>query len=172
MTRFWLVLICLALLALVLLGMRLGWRERARRQAGLGKLPEVPQQLGEAVLPPAQGVYVGTTFATSWQDRVLHAGLGRRAEATATLFDSGLLLDRVGAAPIFIPAQAIQGARLAPGLAGKVVGTGGLLVATWRQGEDTLDTGFRGDDKATYPLWVHHLNELAADSGRPTGSEA
>ncbi|MCU1656457.1 MAG: integral rane protein [Pseudonocardiales bacterium] len=157
MIRLWLVLGCLAMLGLLLLGMRLGWRNRMRRQAGLPLLPAVPVELGVPQLPAATGVYVGTTFATSWQDRVVHAGLGLRAAATATLYAAGLLIERDGANPIFVPAAAIVGARLAPGLAGKVVGAGGLLVVAWRLGDAMLDTGFRADDKSAYPAWVLRL---------------
>jgi hypothetical protein len=158
MTRVWLVLICLALVVLAVAGMWFGWRSRARRQAGLPPLPAVPQDTGAAVLPPAEGVYVGTTFAQHWQDRVVHGGLGPRSAASMTLSDKGILLDRDGAQPLFVPAADVVGARLAPGLAGKVVGSGGLLVLTWRLGDTELDTGFRADDKTSYPDWVRTIN--------------
>ncbi|MGH8963038.1 MAG: transporter [Jatrophihabitantaceae bacterium] len=160
MTRAWLVVICLLLLALALLGMWRGWRNRAARQSDLADLPAVPSDLGAATLATLAGLYVGTTFASSWQDRVVHRGLGRRASATATLYPSGVRIDRVGAGPIFLPAAAIVGARLAPGLAGQVVGAGGLLVITWRLGDAELDTGLRADDKAAYPDWVRAINAL------------
>ena len=50
MTRLWLVLLCLALLALVLLGMRVGWRNRMRSQVALPPLPDVPHSLGDPLL--------------------------------------------------------------------------------------------------------------------------
>ena len=165
MIRALLVLGCVAFVVLVLLGMRLGWRNRARRQAFLPELPPAPADLGPALLT-LTGVYVGTTFATSWRDRVVHAGLGLPAEATLTLHGGGLLLDRAGAGPVFVPRSAIVGARLAPGLAGAVVGEGGLLVIRWRLGDSEpgceLDSGLRADDKATYPQWVQAINGEAA----------
>jgi hypothetical protein len=165
-TRLWLVVICLALLGLALLGMRLGWRNRMRSQVGLPALPAVPASLGAPLLPPQAGLYVGTTFARSWQDRVIHEGLGLRAAATIALHHAGVLIEREGACPVFLPAELITGARLAPGLAGKVVGAGGLLVISWRYGEDVVDTGFRADDKSAYPAWVRALTPSSDVSAR------
>jgi hypothetical protein len=157
MTRSLLVLGCVALVVLALAGMRRGWRNRERRQAILPPVPAVPGELGVERLPAVTGVYVGTTFATSWQDRVVHGGLGRRAEASLAFYDAGALIDRIGAAPVFVPAADLLDARLAPALAGKVMGAGGLLVLRWRLGTHELDTGFRADDKSVYPSWVRTL---------------
>jgi hypothetical protein len=158
MTRVWLVVICLVLLALALLGMRLGWRNRAARQSDLPGLPAAPSDLGAPSLAPLDGLYVGTAFTSSWQDRVVHGGLGQRATATATLYPAGMRIDRVGSDPVFVPTASIIGARLAPGLAGRVVGAGGLLIITWHLGEAELDTGLRADDKTAYPDWVRTIN--------------
>lgn len=162
MIRLLLVIGCVVLLALALVGMRRGWQNRMRTQAALPEPPAVPTALGAPVLAPLSGLYAGTAFGQSWQDRVVHGGLGLRAEATATLHPEGLLIDRVGAAPVFVPTAAITGARLAPGLAGKVVGAGGLLVISWTLGEAAVDTGLRADDKASYPDWVRAINERVA----------
>jgi hypothetical protein len=156
--RTLLVVACVVFVVLALLGMRLGWRNRERRQSSLPALPAVPADLANPLLH-SSGVYVGTTFATSWQDRVVAAGLGRRAAAEAVLYPSGLLLDRAADDPVFLPADDWVEARLAPGVAGKVTGAGGLLVVRWRLGENELDTGFRADDKTSYPAWVRAINE-------------
>ena len=156
-----LVLVCLLVLVLTLAAMRRGWRNRMARQSVLPALPARPADLGTEMLR-AEGLYVGTTYAGSWQDRVVHAGLGTRAGATAALSRAGLILDRDGAAAIFIPREAIVEARLAAGLAGKVMGEGGLLVVRWRLGPAQLDTAFRADDKSIYPAWVATINERAA----------
>jgi hypothetical protein len=161
MIRFLLVALCVAVLALALFGMRRGWRNRLARQASLPELADRPVELGPAVFI-STGLYVGTTFAASWQDRVLHAGLGQRADAVASLHPSGLLIERQGSSAVFVPRADWVAARLAPGLAGKVVGEGGLLVLRWRLGETVLDTGFRADDKTTYPQWVSEINGKAA----------
>lgn len=161
MTRLLLVLGCVILFALVLLGLRLGWQHRARRQSSLPALPPAPADLGAIRLAPMTGLYVGTAYATSWQDRVVVGGLGRRAAATATLHAAGLLIERDGDEQVFIAADDIVDAGLAAGLAGKVVGAGGLLVVRWRLGADQLDTGLRADDKTAYPDWVRALTAPA-----------
>lgn len=160
MTRLVLILACVLLLALV--AVRAGWRGRGRRQAGRPALPVAPDEFGGQRLPSIGGRYVGATFASSWQDRVVHAGLGARAAASMSLYDAGVLVDRDGTDAVFVPVRDIVGARPAPGLAGKVVGAGGLLVVSWRLGEAELDTGFRADDKSTYPDWVRAINAEVA----------
>ena len=165
MIRTLLVVIVVAVLLLVLAAMAWGWRRRGARQdvllPGLDTTP--PAELGEIVVPAADGLYVGTTFATSWQDRVVVGGLGRRAAATATLHRSGALFDRQGDSPVFLPWTALDGARVEPALAGKVLGQGGLLVLRWHHsseqgGDHLLDTGFRADDRAVYLDWVTALD--------------
>ncbi|HEY2044452.1 MAG TPA: transporter [Jatrophihabitans sp.] len=154
MTRIELVVGFVILFALGCAGMWLGWRNRARRQAELPALPEVPVELGAERAPELTGVYIGTTIATQWQNRVVAQTLGERAETTAHLTDAGALIDRIGSKPIFIPSEQLIDARLEPALAGKVVGSGGLLVLRWQHGGTDLDTGLRADDKTVYPDWV------------------
>jgi hypothetical protein len=161
MIRTLLVVLCLAFVVLAVLGMRRGWRNRLARQAHLPPLPDIPKELGTPRLT-ATGLYVGSTFAGSWQDRVVHGGLGERADATLALHRAGLHIERTGSEPIFVPRRLWRGARLAPGLAGKVVGEGGLLVLRWQLGPALVDTGFRADDKTTYPQWVAAMNGVNA----------
>jgi len=164
MMRTLLVLVCVALVLLTFLGMSRGWRNRMARQAVLPALPPVPGDLFGEVLR-ADGLYVGTSYASSWQDRVVHGGLGERAAATAVLYPSGLLLNRDGTAPLFLPRECWIEARLAPGLVGKVMGEGGLLTVRWQLGNALLDTAFRADDKSTYPAWVAAINAKKNNEG-------
>jgi len=154
MTRFELVLGCVLLFALALAGMWLGWRNRERRQSDLPPLPSVPAELGAELAPPLTGLYVGSTPATRWQDRIVAHRLGERADATARLGTAGVLIERQGSSPIFLPGEHLVDARLEPALAGKVVGAGGLLVLRWQHGGQLLDTGLRADDKTLYPAWT------------------
>ena len=161
MIRLLLVLACLAFFALCLFGMRAGWRHRARRQAGLGTHAEVPLRLGPPLLAPMTGLYVGTTRADRWQDRVVASGLGLRASMTATLTEQGILIDRDGAEAIFLAAPDLLDVGVGSGLAGKVMGAGGLLVVRWRDGGGVeLDTGLRADDKGTYAPWIEAVDRL------------
>ncbi|MBW4720980.1 PH-like domain-containing protein [Saccharothrix obliqua] len=157
MTRVLLSLLVLAVFALCVYGMWHGWRARARRQAAvLPEFPAPPAEPGAAKLA-ATGVYVGTTVGDDWQDRVAVGDVGHRAEAVLKLTDSGVLVERTGASAMWLPLDAIEGARTARGLAGKVMAGDGLLVLRWRLADQTFDTGFRGDDKDVYEQWVQAL---------------
>lgn len=136
--------------------MYLGWRNRARRQADrIGDLPSVPSDLGNQLLEPTTGLYVGSTMAPSWQDRIAVGELGFRANGELSRWERGILLDLDGASPIFIPAESIRAVRTERGLAGKVMTRDGVLVIRWELPTGTeIDTGFRGDDKTVYPSWV------------------
>jgi len=79
-----------------------------------------------------------------------------------TRYPEGILLERSGATPIWIPQDAIAAIRTERGLAGKVVpGRGntetatGILAIRWRLPSGTeIDTGFRGDDRSEYARWI------------------
>ncbi|MBP2337833.1 hypothetical protein JOF41_004011 [Saccharothrix coeruleofusca] len=158
MTRLLLTLAVLALFLLCLYGMWRGWQRRARRQAeALPAFPSPPADPGVATMETT-GVYVGTTIGDDWQNRVAVGDIGHRAEAVLRLTERGVLVDRTGASPLWIPAEDVRGARTARGLAGKVMAADGLLVVRWQLGEQVFDTGFRGDDKDVYEQWVNALN--------------
>jgi hypothetical protein len=150
--------------------MRRGWQHRGRRQQWLPELPPIPAALGAELATPLSGLYVGTTLAARWQDRIVAAGLGTRAEAVARLTEAGAVITRQGSTPVFIPAARLIDARLEPALAGKVVGRGGLLVLRWRHGEHDLDTGIRADDRTGYPAWIAAVNAQAATRTRTGGN--
>jgi len=165
MTRLLLSLAVLAFFALCLYGMWRGWQRRARRQAEvLAAFPQPPSEVGDVLLETT-GVYVGTTFEGSWQDRVAVGDVGHRAEAALKLTNQGVLVERTGATPLWIPEGSLRLARTARGLAGKVMSADGLLVIGWQLGDQVLDTGFRGDDKDVYEEWVQRLNALPANGG-------
>lgn len=161
MTRTLLVIAVFAFFAVCALGMWWGFRNRARRQAAvLPAFPKPPADLADELLPSATGVYVSTTTDASWQDRVAVGDVGFRSEATLRLYAAGLLIDRVGANPVWIPAESVRDARVGQGLAGKVMFGDGLLIVRWQLDGQKLDSGFRGDDKDVYEQWVTALRSL------------
>ncbi len=163
MERLLWVLALAALAALVFFGMRRGWLARARRQAAeLPPFPERPADPGAETLTAATGMYIGTTSADDWQDRIAVGDIGHRANGTAHLHASGLLIERDGASAVWIPAESVVDARLDHKLANKVVPGAGLVVVTWRLGDQLLDTGFRGDDKQAQTEWVEAIRSLPA----------
>ncbi|MDO8395497.1 MAG: hypothetical protein Q7T31_14060 [Dietzia sp.] len=145
-----------------------GWRNRSRSQAGLfDTLPEVPAETGDVVLGPLTGVYIGSTVAGDWQARIARAPLGHRSAATLTAFTGGLRLD-LADATVWIPRADLVDVRRASALANKTVPGGGILVARWQvdghDGPTLIDSGFRADDKDSYPRW----EALRGDAAPPT----
>lgn len=180
------IVIAAALLAV----MWFGWRGRSRRSRALVPvLPARPDDaaLGAARTQPVDAVYVSSTTAGDWLDRVASHDLGFRSQATVQVFDGGLVVARAGAEDVFVPAADLVEAKTAPGMAGKFVGKDGLVVVTWRvtppgaksaaDGGDvvTLDTGLRTRHAADRPLLVDAVNALrpggrAPDGAAPTGA--
>lgn len=133
-----------------------GWRGRQKRQADIiGTLPTAPDDPGAMLIEPASGLYVGSTIAPSWQDRIAVGDIGHRATAELSRHERGILLSRTGESSIWIPQDSIRAVRTERGLAGKVMSKDGLLVIRWVLPTGTeIDTGFRADDKLIYPTWV------------------
>ncbi|HJV98078.1 MAG TPA: hypothetical protein VJ617_03170, partial [Arthrobacter sp.] len=61
-------IITVAIIAVVLLMIWTGWRNRLKRQADVEQLPDVPAAPGTA-LESAEGQYVASTTAGDWLDR-------------------------------------------------------------------------------------------------------
>lgn len=155
--RVLLVIVVVAAIALGVLGMRRGWRNRAARQAWLGELPAVPELACEH---PLAGLYVATTTAGDWLDRIAVHGLGNRCRAQLCLMPDGALLRREGEADLWLDRDAIRDVRLDRGLAQKVFEAGGVIVITWQLGSALLDTGFRADDPQEHVAAARELASL------------
>jgi hypothetical protein len=135
--------------------MMLGWRRRAQRQEELiGNLPQVPDQVGMATTT-LRGVYVGSTLAPEWNERVTAGDLGYRSKAVLSRYPEGILLERVRANPIWIPQSAITEVRTERGMVGKVAARGGILAIRWRLPSGVeIDTGFRAGQRDQYDGWL------------------
>jgi hypothetical protein len=151
-----------------------GWKHRSQMQEELiGTLPAMPDMPGPAIVAPTRGLYLGCTIAESdalrasgssadWLNRVTTGDLGYRSKAVLTRYRAGILLERSGTGPIWIPQDSIVGVRTERGMAGKVLpaartgsNAAGLLVIRWRLPSGTeIDTGFRGDDRRDYSQWL------------------
>lgn len=166
------LLFTVVLTAVALILIAVGWRNRLRRQSDVEPLPEVPDELG-APLATADGQYVASTTAGDWLDRIAVHHLGIRTNATLSVHTDGVLFDRAGAGPVFIPAARLTGVRQESGMAGKFVEKDGLLVVSWMLGSHELDTGFRtrrADEKdlllATLKDLISAAPQAEADSGK------
>jgi len=143
-------------IALAIRQMLRGWLYRAQRQVELiGALPPLPDIVGSAIIPATKGLYVGSTIAPSWQDRIAVGDLGFRSKAVLTRYPEGIMLQRSGTGPIWIPEESITAIRTERGIAGKALTHDGILAIRWRLPSGTeIDTGFRGDDRRELANWT------------------
>ena len=149
MTRIALTAGVLAVWALGVWAMWRGWRRRAERTA-LPDLPAVPQLPGHDVLPRLAGVYLGTTLAGHWLERVTGQRLGDRTSGWLRVLPAGVLVRRPGSEDLFLPRASLRSVRTDSAHSGKVIVTGGVLVIGWEHGGVELETGFRGDDRSRH----------------------
>jgi hypothetical protein len=152
--------VLVVVIAVVIQLMLRGSRRRAVRQQELvGVLPEMPSVVGSASFH-SQGMYVGSTFAPAWNDRVTAGDLGYRTKAVLTRYPEGIMVERIRATPIWIPQESIIAIRTERGIAGKVGARNGILAIRWRLPSGIeIDSGFRATDRGEYDGW---LEEAAA----------
>ena len=143
-------------IAVVIQLMLRGWRRRAERQAALiGALPPLPDTVGPAIVPPTRGLYVGSTLVPHWNDRVAVGDLGFRHKAVLTRYPEGIMLQRTGAGPIWIPDESITEIRTEKSLAGKALTHEGILAIRWRLPSGVeIETRFRADNRDDYAAWL------------------
>jgi hypothetical protein len=120
-----------------------GWRGRARRQSDVPDLVPVPEPLPPSTFGPVEAVYVSSTRAGDWLDRVVAHGLGTRTEAEVSVHAEGVLVRRTASTDVWVPAADLAGVRRERGAAGKFVGEDGLVVVSWALGGVSLDTALR-----------------------------
>ncbi len=143
MTELQLGLLLLLLVPVIWGLMWWGWRRRGRRQADVGALHRVPDPLSPSAFGPIEAVYVSTTRAGDWLDRVVVHGLGTRSAAEVSVHADGVLVRRTSAPDVWVPAPDLAWVRRERGAAGKFVREDGLVVLTWTLGDAELDTALR-----------------------------
>jgi hypothetical protein len=142
MSRGWAVALLALVLAGAYLGMWRGWRRRAASQADLPALPAaLPAE--QALVGPVEAVYLGTTSAGDWLDRVVARTLGRRSPALVTVVRAGVIVDRTPEPRLDIPVSALRGVRADRAGALRAARTEQLLVLTWSHGGRMLETVLR-----------------------------
>ena len=156
MDRLLLTLGTLALAFLAYAGMLKGWRSRERRQSDL-PVPAVATGTAALLAGPVPGLFVGTTGADSWLDRVAVHHLSDRAAAEASVATDGVHVARAGLPELFVPWSDLERADVETALGGKVVSTG-MLVITWRLGDRRLRTAFRADDGDAHALLLNAIS--------------
>ncbi len=140
----------LLIVALVIVAASLmlhGWRSRRSRQASVSAPLAPPQHLSTPVVEVG-GWYVATTPDAEPLERIAVHGLGFRARATVAVHPHGLVLDRRGSAPVFLPAPGLRSAGRATWAIDRVVEPDGLVVIGWMLGATPVDTYLRLPDRS------------------------
>ena len=163
--RIMLVLAMLAVIALVLLAMRAGWRRRATLQQAYPAPALPPESMSAPQGAPVPGVFLGTTHHGDWLDRVVVHDLGVRSRALAEVGVDGLALRREGARDLLIPPGDMRQASLGRGIAGKAYERDGVLVVTWDLGGRLVDTGFRADTAEGQQALLDSVLVVLGDKG-------
>ena len=140
----------LLLVGLLYLLMLKGWRARQRRQSDLPPPPAAPAVRGQTLVGAVPGLFVGTSFAADWLDRVAVHDLAHRAAGWIVVATDGVHVEREGLPDLYLPFASIEQATTGDALAGKVVGKDGLLLLDWRLGSSLLTSGFRADDHSDH----------------------
>lgn len=150
--------VLVVVIGLVIRLMMRGWQRRAQRQDALiGTLPAVPGTVGPPTVAPTRGLYVGCTLPPHFDDRVVAGDLGYRTKAVLTRYPEGIMVQRSGARPIWIPQDAIVDVRTERGVAGTAsaaLAREGVLAIRWRLPGTEVDTFFRADDRHDYDRWL------------------
>ncbi|MEX5633908.1 hypothetical protein [Parafrankia sp. FMc2] len=151
----------LLLMAVAVIGaMRRAWRDRDQQQEDdLPDLPEPPEETGNVLAAPLRGRYLGTVDAGHWREWITARGLSGKDGDYIAVYEMGVRVDRDGQ-PFWIPREAVRGARLERGHAGKVAAPSRLIVVAWSFEGRELEAGFRGEDRARQPKVVRSVHDL------------
>ncbi|WP_241829946.1 PH-like domain-containing protein [Parafrankia colletiae] len=151
----------LLLMAVAVIGaMRRAWRDRDQQQEDdLPDLPEPPEETGNVLAAPLRGRYLGTVDAGRWREWITARGLAGKDGDYIAVYEMGVRVDRDGQ-PFWIPREAVRGARLERGHAGKVAAPSRLIVVAWSFEGRELEAGFRGEDRARQPKVVRSVHDL------------
>lgn len=150
------------LLAVLFALMQRGWRRRARHQAELiGPLPAAPDTVGPAMLI-THGRYLGCVLAPSRCERIVVGDLAYPSRAVLIRYQEGIMVQRNGAGPMWIPRESIRAIHTKRGPTGKgvdrVVTRNGILAIRWQLPSGVeLDTNFRGRDSREYTGWLEEV---------------
>jgi len=153
--RTFLTLIMFAIIGLSIWGMRIGWRNRARREVAqpVTELPTGLKQVSQAVAAR----FAGTTISGNWLDRITNFDLGTPRGIDLQIFEEGIYLSDQTKFKLWLAKNSITNITTSRGIAGDVVEKDGMLVITWQLGELLVDSGIRVSRHADHELIIKAL---------------
>ncbi|NLA65315.1 MAG: hypothetical protein GX862_05200 [Leucobacter sp.] len=178
MSRPVFALVVIAVIAVALLAMWLGWRARSRRDATIRTSEQAPT--GALIAEFTRVLYVSTTPTGEPLVRVAVRGLRYRGPADVWVYSDGVTLQVDGEDPVHLAAAQVQGSGAAARRVGKAVEHQGLSLLIWHpvdaatnsgQGS-ALESSFRLQDKAEQHRFTQAIEELRAAAPDRSGAQA
>lgn len=132
-------LIALAFFALLAAFAFFAWRRRILTQERMLAKPSA----NEGVLGGSKCFYVATTFANRPLDRVIAYGLAHRGNASLSVSEKGLNVERTGETGFRIPQTDLIEVSTGSAVIDRAVEKEGLVVIKWNLGGVALESHFR-----------------------------
>ncbi len=130
-------LIIAAVVIVAFLAMWLGWRARARRDAGVLASSVAP--VGELIAEFSRVLYVSTTPVGEPLSRVAAPGLRYRGQAEIVVLAGGVTVAVVGEDPTYFEASQLRGSGSAGRRVGKAVEHDGLALMRWVSNSEPVE---------------------------------
>lgn len=170
-TQWPLRLALVALMVLIILGVLLlmlrSWRKMRRGDRyGLFDLPAPMTQAPQGFMPgeEVEALFLGTSVHGQWLSKVLIHDLGTRSRARVSWDSSGILIERDGAADIYIPRTSLVELTLGSGVAGTVRAKDSVVIFVWNLGAHRIATGVRADTAQGHQQLIGLLeSEMSAE---------
>ena len=173
MNRTLFTVIVVAIVIIVFLAMWLGWRARARRDAGVAASSVRP--VGELIAEFAGVLYVATTPVGEPLTRVAAPGLRYRGRAEIMVRRDGVSVAIAGEDPTYIEASQLRGSDSAGRRVGKAVERDGLALLRWVSTADSreLESSFRFESKADQHRFAAAIDAITPEEFKvSTASDA
>lgn len=160
MSRTLFAVIVVAVVIIAFLAMWLGWRARARRDAGVLASSALP--VGELIAEFSRLLYVSTTPVGEPLTRVAAPGLRYRGPAEIAVRSDGVAVTIAGEDPTYIEAAQLRGSDSAGRRVGKAVEHDGLALLRWVSTADSreLESSFRFESKADQQRFVEAIDAI------------
>ena len=163
-------LIVAAVVIVAFLAMWLGWRARARRDAGV--LASVAAPVGELIAEFSRVLYVSTTPVGEPLSRVAAPGLRYRGQAEIAVREGGVTITVVGEDPTHFEASQLRGSDSAGRRVGKAVEHDGLALMRWVSNPEpvegleeprVLESSFRFESKTEQQRFASAIDAITPD---------
>lgn len=153
----------LLIIALAVVGMRRGWKGKAKKFAELVAPESALPTDAHLLCGPLEARFAGTTTHGNWLDRVTVFDLGTPRGVAVSLYQEGLWLTDSDTFSLWIPKSAITKITTSRGLAGDVVEPDGMIIIEWALAQTAesqvmaLDSGIRIARHDDHNNFLNHI---------------